>query len=406
MRILQVNQNYNFGSTGKIMKDINDLIVECGGESFMLTAYANGNADNMFVTERLPLYWAIRKNILFPRMTGLNGYRARRRTNKAIMWIESIKPDLVHLHNIHGDWINIGLLFDYLHRIHIPIVWTLHDCWSFTGRCSYFDQCNCNKWETVCRNCPDLKIYPQSYLFDFSTKMYRDKKKMFSSLDNMIVVTPSDWLGRYVKRSFLSQYPCITIHNGIDLGLFARKEEQYVGLQKEKRKIVLGVAASWTQRKGLMDFYHIFSLLDPSEFVVVVVGLSASQKNKLPKGMVGIERTHNSEELAQLYSHAAVFVNPTYQDNYPTVNLEAIACGTPVITYNTGGSVESVTEATGIIIQKGDVRGLVEAIKTICSSGKDYTQDCLQYAHDYFNKFECYKDYIRLFQSILLEQSK
>lgn len=401
MKILQINQNYNFGSTGKIMKDINDIIVECGEESYMLTAYANGQADNLFVMENLPLFWAIRKNILMTRITGLNGYGSKRMTRRAIQWIESIHPDIVHLHNIHGDWINLYELFSYLKSAQIPIIWTLHDCWSFTGRCSYFDQCRCDKWKTECSSCPDLNIYPKSYFFDFSRKMFNDKKELFLGLDKLTIVTPSDWLGQYVKESFLNKYPITTIHNGIDIQAFSKKDKNYYGLQNETRHIILGVAASWTERKGLSDFYKLHSLLDPQKFVVVVVGLSSIQMKKLPKGIVGISRTRNVEELAQLYTQASVFVNPTYQDNYPTVNLEAIACGTPVITYNTGGSIESVTDSTGIIIPKGDIKKLVSAIQDICFSGEDYSDECINYARNYFNKHDRYMDYIRLYHSIL-----
>ncbi|MBP3253729.1 MAG: glycosyltransferase [Bacteroidales bacterium] len=398
MKILQINQNYNFGSTGRIMKEINDSIVNSGNEGFMLVAYANGMDAHLYVMESLPTEWAIKKNLIINRLTGLTGYKAKRRTRKAIKWIESVKPDIIHLHNIHGDWIHLESLFDYIRKNNTPVVWTLHDCWSFTGRCSHFDNLQCFRWLIKCKKCPDLAVYPKSYFFDFSEKMYADKKKWFSGLSCATIVTPSKWLADYVKQSFLGNYEVQVINNGIDLTQFDRKQTRSKYLGNDGRKVVLGVAASWTQRKGFDDIIKLHMILDPNQYVIVVVGLNAKQYDSLPEGIIGVKRTKNVMELAELYSQASVFVNPTYQDNYPTVNLEAIACGTPVITYETGGSVESITPETGIVVKKGDINAMADAILKVCEASVDYSEQCISYAQHHFDKNDHYQEYISLYE--------
>ena len=401
MKVLQINQNFNLGSTGKIMKEINETIENQGHEGFMLCAYANGNHPNLKILEHLPPTIASRKNILIQRITGLSGYTAWNQTKKAVKWIEKIAPDIIHIHNIHGDWINVGILFSSLNRLNIPIVWTLHDCWAFTGRCSYFENIGCYKWKTGCFNCPDLKVYPQTYFFDFTRKMWEEKKIWFTAPNQMHIVTPSQWLANYVKDSYLGKYNISVINNGISLESFSRKQSWSKYLPDKNKMIILGVASSWTSRKGLSDFIHLQSIIDRNRYQIVLVGLNTRQLHDLPEGVIGVGRTNSVEELAELYSNASVFVNPTYQDNYPTVNLEALACGTPVVTYRTGGSVESVTEKTGIIVDQGDINGLKNAIEKISNSNTYTPQECYEYANSHFRKENRYLEYIKLYEQIL-----
>lgn len=400
MRVLQINQNYKFGSTGRIMKEINDVINLSGNEGYMLSAYSIGADPNLYTMSKLPNGMASRINILKHRFIGLSGYTSFLSTQKAIRWIDKIEPDIVHLHNVHGDWINIRMLFEYLKLRQYPIVWTLHDCWSFTGRCSHFENNGCYQWRDGCFHCPNMKVYPKSYFFDFSNKMWKDKKQWLSGFKEMRIVTPSDWLGNYVKESMLRCYPVVTINNGIDLTQFRWKKTKSKYLLKENRHVVLGVASSWTKWKGLDDIIKLHSILDPVKYVIVVVGLNARQYESMPEGIVSLKRTKNAAELAEIYSQASVFINPTYQDNYPTVNLEAIACGTPVVTYETGGSVESVTPETGLIVKKGDLNAMAEAIETICNSNINYSEKCITYAQQHFNKSDRYQDYLALYESI------
>lgn len=401
MRILQINQNYNFGSTGKIMREINDTICGLGHEGFMMCAYAYGIDKNLFVLEKFPFSFAAKKNQLRQNLTGLSGYSAKHNTRKAIRWINQVNPDIIHLHNIHGDWINIGMLFDFLSNYNKPIIWTLHDCWPFTGRCSHFENIGCYKWKTGCFNCQNKKVYPSTYFFDFSRKIWNDKRKLFAKHDNTYIVTPSYWLANYVRQSFLGKYSVSVIHNGISLQNFCRHEGRSKYLPISNKFIILGVASSWTPEKGLGDFLKLNNIINKEIFQIVLVGLNRIQLNKLPESIIGIGRTNNVEELAEIYSNASVFVNPTYQDNYPTVNLEAIACGTPVVTYKTGGSVESVPSEVGLVVDKGDLIGLKSAIEKICLEKCFSKQKCQNYAELHFSKEKSYSAYVKLYEDVL-----
>lgn len=401
MRIVQINASYRIGSTGKIMSDLNTVIRSNGHESYMVCAYSPiKSTGNLYVMERLNHELAVRKNILISRVTGTMGYRQKLATKKVIQWIKNIKPDVVHLHNIHGDWLNIHELFNYLKASNVKVVWTLHDCWSFTGRCSHFEQINCSKWVDGCEKCANNKVYPISYFFDWTRQMWKDKRERFTGLKKLTIVTPSQWLADYVKKSYLSDYEVKVIHNGIDMNVFCPQKKRSIYLNAcADKKIILGCASSWTERKGLFDFYKLNEMLDHKEYQIVLVGLNSRQLSEAPSDIIAIGRTNNATELAELYSCADVFVNPTYQDNFPTTNLEALACGTPVITYQTGGSVESVDEEVGEVVEQGDIQGLLNAIQRI-EKDEELHRMCSAKALDFFNKNDRFQDYVRMYEKM------
>ncbi len=402
MNIIQINQTYNLGSTGKIMCEINELINNTGNNGYMVAGYSNDHdVDGLLCANTLKAYLPVRIDQIIFRLSGKNGYRYKKRTKEIIKWIEHKKPDIVHLHNIHGDWINLEYLFKYLKWKKVPVVWTLHDCWAFTGRCSYFDMCKCDKWKSQCDRCPNKKVYPISYIFDYSKRMYNDKKNWYSNMGNMTIVTPSEWLAGYIKESFLGEYPLSIIHNGIDLNTFRihTQRSKYVNHVIDKY-IILGVASSWSQRKGFEDFIKLDKIINHDRYQIVMVGLNAKQIKSIPKTIIGIARTNNQTELAELYSSANVFINPTYQDNYPTTNLEATACGTVCITYNTGGSPESIMDKS-LIVPKGDVRKLLKVIEQVCTT-IDYSKEKVrEFAINNFDKINSYRKYIELYENVI-----
>ena len=303
------------------------------------------------------------------RLTDTHGFGSARATRKFLAWAEHYDPQLLWLHNLHGYYIHIGLLMDWIKsRPQMEVRWTLHDCWAFTGHCAYFDYAGCDGWKTGCRRCVQKGEYPASRLLSNSAGNYRRKKELFTGLPKLTLVTPSKWLAELVKESFLGCYPVEVVPNTIDMELFRPTAGDFRlrhGL--ENRILVLGVANNWERRKGLEDFIKLAELLD-DRYRIVLVGLRPEQIRKLPQGILGITRTESPQALAQLYTTADVFVNPTYEDNYPTVNLEAAACGTPVITYRTGGSVESVPPEQ--VVEKGDVPGLKAMIEKLTGEGK------------------------------------
>ncbi|SFH98391.1 Glycosyltransferase involved in cell wall bisynthesis [Selenomonas ruminantium] len=274
------------------------------------------------------------------RLFDQTGFWSMHATRKLIAFIEKIKPDIIHLHNLHGYYINIDLLYEYLKKTKVKVVWTLHDCWAITGHCAHFQIPRCNKWQDGCGKCVKKMSYPASFFVDGSKKNWERKKRIFASVESSIVV-PSRWLGDIIKKSYLRNNSITIINNGVDLDLFRpRKTSFKIKYGIENKNIVLGVASEWTEQKGINDFLKLRNYLDDS-ILLVMVGVTKKQRKKLPVGIIGIERTNNAKELAAIYSSADVFLNTTYEDTYPTVNMEALACGCPVITYDTGGALES-----------------------------------------------------------------
>jgi len=382
------------------MTQITKLARDAGYDAYM--AYARGDEPSdeksIKIGTKLDIYW----HGLVTRVTGKHGFSSKRATNIFLEKVDEIKPDLIHLHNIHGYYLNIELLFRYIKEKRIPVIWTLHDCWAFTGHCAYFDYVGCNKWKTGCYECPQLDTYPRSLLVDHSEQSYRKKKELFENVENMILVTPSKWLKNLVGESFLRHHQTIVINNGVDTNVFCPKasKKSSFGISKDKF-VILGVAAQFTPRKGLKYFLEIADKLDENS-VIFLIGLNKKQLRSLPKNITGIERTENIERLVEAYSMADVFVNPTLEDNFPTTNLEALACGTPVITFRTGGSPESIDDETGIVAEKGDTDGLLNAIKIIRSKGKEYfAKNCRKRVIENFDSNDRFLEYIDLYRQFL-----
>ena len=394
MKLLLLNATANTGSTGRIAEEIGMLAQQSGFD----VRFAYGRKT---VNSRLPLIkigndWDFRWHGLESRLFDHQGFASRNATRRFIKLIEKWKPDVINIHNLHGYYINVEVLFDYLKRVQIPVVWTFHDCWPFTGHCSFFDRYDCRKWETECHHCPNRKGYPESWFCDMSKKNYNRKKEIFNGLENMTIVTPSEWLAEHIKHSFLKDYPVKVINNGLDLTVFQPQIHKEI-FQKygiENQLFVLGVASLWDKRKGLDDFISLREKLT-NDIRIVLVGLSKEQVPTLPTGFTAITRTENQSDLAALYSTASVFVNPTYVDNFPTTNIEALACGTPVITYRTGGSPEAIDSETGFVVEKGDLEGLKDAIESVLAKGKVYYRDkCRVRAERLYNKEERYREYL------------
>lgn len=279
--------------------------------------------DLLFIGNRL----SRNLHLKFAKLTGLNGCFSRLSTKKFLNFINEYNPDIIHLHNLHNCYINLPMLFNYIKKHNIPIVWTLHDCWIMTGQCPHFTIVKCDKWETGCYDCPQYKQYPSSYI-DNTKTMWKLKNKWFTGVNNMTIVTPSQRLANLVKESFLAEYEVKVINNGIDLSVFKFTESSYREKNSLQNKIIiLGVSFIWDAREGYEDYLSLAKVLDDN-YHLVLVGVSKEQIQSLPKNVLGIEKTNNQKELAEIYSSSDVFINTTYEDNYPTVNLglELVDC--------------------------------------------------------------------------------
>ena len=383
MKILQINSVCGVGSTGRIATDLYKVLEEQG--HVCKIAYGSGPApediDSIKIGSNLDNYMHVFKTRVFDK----HGFGSISATKKFIEDVKKYDPDIIHLHNIHGYYINIEILFNYLKEANKPVIWTLHDCWPFTGHCAYFDYVGCDKWENGCEKCPQKQAYPASNVIDNSKLNYEKKKELFTSVKNMTIVTPSKWLANLVKKSFLSQYPVDVINNGIDLNVFKPTESNFrVKHNLEDKFIVLGVASVWEERKGLKYFVELSERLS-EDYKIVIVGVNEKQKKELPQNILAITRTNNVKELAEIYTAADVFVNPTLEDNFPTTNLEALACGTPIITFNTGGSIECVNENCGVVIKQNNID---ELYQTIIELKKDWNIEVNRYDKKYkYNEY-------------------
>lgn len=389
MKVLQINTTYGLGSTGRIVSGIDNLLQSKGIESYVGYGYGSLVDDHHYkIISQLDSY----SHNALSRLFDGQGLLSIMKTKRFIKWVEQISPDVIHLHNLHGNFFNYEVLFDYLIKSNCKVVWTLHDCWTFTGHCAYFDMAGCEKWKSQCDHCPQTKCYPPSFV-DCSRRNFSLKKRLFTALGDRLVLIPvSHWLEGLLKESYFCNTRVQTIHNGINLTNFAPCQTG------NSNRYVLGVAAVWDERKGMKDFIKLRKLLDKS-VDIILVGLTKKQIQSLPIGITGISRTNSVAELAQLYSDALVTVNPTYEDNYPTVNLESIACGTPVITYRTGGSPESVNKECGMVVEQGDVNALTESINHLINNTIYFNRKLLRnFALENFDERECFGAYVELYK--------
>lgn len=391
MKLLQLNTTVNSGSTGRIAEGIGRVAITCGYQSVI--AFGRGNRPSKSELIRIGNSFDVSWHGIYTLLTDRHGFASVKATKQLIRRIEKMQPDVIGLHNLHGYYLNIKILFNYLSQVNIPVFWTLFDCWAFTGHCTYYDNVDCKKWKTECKECPKTNYYPASYVLDQSKRNFKDKNFLFHLPEQLHLIVHSKWLQSQVKKSFLSDLPLHQIYNGTDLQVFKPKEVK-------EEKLILGVASTWDLRKGLQDFIALRKRLSDT-YKIVLIGLSKKQINDLPSGIKGLERTESIQELAQWYSKASVFLNPTYQDNFPTTNIEALACGTPVITYDTGGSPEAIDANTGRVVKKGDLKGVIRAIKHFTIQDRATLQKlCRIRAEQHFDQEERYQEYLSLFESL------
>lgn len=408
MRVLQINTFYLYGSTGRIMYDLKNVMESNGIQSYAAFGHGyNPTIEEQDTIFRIESDYELLISKIWTKVVGHHGFYNKKETKRFLKWVDEVKPDIIHMHNIHNHYLNVKMLLEYIAEKHIPCVLTMHDCWTFTGHCAYFDYSGCDKWKIGCNHCPSLRDYPKTFaLIDPSEWNYKQKQKLFAPL-NITFVSPSQWLFDLQQQSFLKTKPCKVINNGVDVSIFkpssSNVRDKYgIG----NRKMILAVSAGLVLRKGKEFLLRLPEMLNEEE-VLVIVGLLKGQEKLLPatSKVIGIQRTKTADELVGLYSEADVFVNPTLEDNFPTTNIEALACGTPIVAFSSGGSAEVITKETGIAVVPRDMNGLITAIRTVLKNGKCYYMEaCRKKAVSDYNKDLQYAKYIDLYKKILLEK--
>lgn len=369
------------GSTGKIMCDTAQYASKEGYETYCF--YGRGNAKKDINCIKIGNKFSILLHVFLGRL-GFNGHGSYFATKNLIKKLKKINPDIIHLHNIHGYYLNLKVLFKYLkNEYQGKIVWMLHDCWAITGYCSYFSLVNCNKWQKQCYKCPQKSMYPKE-IIDTSKREYKLKKKLFSDINNLTLVTPSYWLENIVKKSYLKEYKIKTIYNGINLEVFKPIKDNNIyekyNIPKDKT-IFLGVANIWEERKGLNIFLDLAKIIKEDE-IIVLVGLNQKQLKNLPKNIIGITRTENQLELVKLYSIANVFINPSYEETFSLVTVESLACGTPVVVCGMSAPKELINDNTGIVVNNYTAKNYYKSAKELI---KKNIQE--EYLVEYVKKF-------------------
>lgn len=404
MKVFEIN-SVPYGSTGRIMFQIADKVREQGGKAITSCSYTK-RRNISFPEDFYPIGNAIGKflHIKLSEITGRHGCYSSYATRMLIKKINKENPDIIHIHNVHGWFVNIPLLFNYFKDSNKPVVWTLHDCWPFTGHCPFYTLASCDKWKKGCSDCPKHRDYPMS-LTDDSAFQYDLKKKVFTGIQNLTIVTPSKWLANEIGKSFLSEYNTVVINNGVDTAIFQPSESsfrQQFGI--EDKIVLLGVAFDWGKRKGLQYFEMLEKDLDDG-YQIVLVGVNESQAKRLSDRFILIPSTQNQKELAEIYSAADVFVNPTLEDNFPTVNIEALACGTPVVTFQTGGSPEAIDSSCGCVVPYGDYEAMKRVIEGLNRKTEEIKRNCVEKGKQY-KKDDKFLEYIELFDTLVGEKNE
>lgn len=406
-KLLQINATANWGSTGKIAEQINQLARQNGWETYF--AYGRNANESQSKLIQVGSRCSVLEHFAEHRFLDNDGLASRNATKQLIKRIKEIAPDIIHLHNIHDHWLNYKILFEYLNTLNIPIVWTQHDCWSFTGGCWYYSNRGCNQWMDKCEsNCPARKNNRFRRLINHTQKHYQLKKELFTATANLTLVPVSRWLESELKKSFLKDKTIYTICNGIDTNIFHPVRETRSTLQKyglEEGRYLIGVASIWSDRKGFADYLKLASLI-PADIKIVLVGLDERQREEATKvGIVGVARTENVNDLVALYTGAAIVMNLSYEETFGLTTVEGFACGTPGIVYNATASPELITPETGVVVEPGYIEGISMAVQSLMKKEKPI-KECRERAVNYYNNIDRFNDYISLYDRLILENNQ
>ena len=402
-RLIQINTVSNYGSTGRIMEAIG-LLAEADGWDSKIATGSRYSLKSELPTYTISTIWQNRVSAAYSFLTGRHGFANKRETIKFIEWLNAQQPDVIHLHNIHSYTVNVPLLFKYLSSCERPVIWTLHDCWAFTGHCSHFITANCYRWKTGCHDCPQIRRFPKSLFFDRSSSNYRDKRTLFTGVGTLKIVTVSEWLARMARQSYLGVHPVEVIPNGVDLRVFRPRQSSLRETYRLTDKIVLlGVSTDWCQAKGLDDYVKLRQSL-PDNYAIVLVGMNEKQiPTYSEKGLICVERTKDIDALVEWYNTADIVLNISYAETFGLPVAEGYACGKPAVVYDNTALSELIGPSTGLKVETGNISELSSAIAAIApnSSGSNYEKACRERASLLYDRDKNYRRYIDLYNRVI-----
>lgn len=399
-RLLIINVALNWGSTGKIVEGIGSLAKSRGWEVYVAHGARYKNRSNLKaiqVSGRAEEWIHYIGSSLFD----AQGLGSRCATRRFLKEVDEISPDVVHIHNIHGCFLNYPLLFNYLRDKQIPVVWTLHDCWAMTGHCVHFEKTHCERWKTQCEKCPQKRDFPTSYLLDRSKRNYALKKQLLTSMDRMRITTVSAWLKGVAEKSYLNKFPIDVVPNGIDTGRFNYTDKDIKKrFQIESKILLLAVASGFEERKGIFDYVALSRILT-DKYQLMLVGVNDQDRKVLPDNVIAVSRANGPEELAAFYSASDVLLSLSYEETFGLTVVEAMACGTPAIVYDNTAQPELITKETGTVVPTGDIDTLINAIEVVCSKPKETYEDaCRRHAIQYDESLS-YNKYLDIYNSLI-----
>ncbi len=399
MRLLQINATYGKGSTGRIVKDLHYIAKHKGYESYVAASLTDDSSECYMIGNVVDH----KIHALLSRIGGKQAYFSRYATWNLIKFIKKINPDIIHIHNLHNNYINLNMFFDYVNKERIPLVITLHDCWYYTGKCFHYTYVKCHKWETECSNCPKRKQDTPAICFDSTHKVFLDKKKRLENMSNLYVVGASKWISLEAQKSILHNAHITYCYNGVDIKTFYPREIQLARKKyhiSEDDFVLLCMANKWEQPQNAEQQKALLSVLD-TKTKLVVVG-KCTEKSKMEDKVIYTGQIFNQDEMAVIYSMADIFINLTWEDTLPFVNIESLACGTPVITHKTSGATETIDESTGIAISPGNSNELKDAIVNLKNKGKQTLKEaCVDRVKTCFNYDSAYEKYFAIYEEII-----
>lgn len=399
MKVVQINGAAQNGSTGRIVSQLSDVMTHRGIENYIIASGYKEHItkDNVFVVSN---DMKVKIHQMEAYILGDAGFHSNNTTWRIIRLLDRLKPDVVHLHHVYGFWLNVEVLLNYLKKMGIPVVWTLHDFWAITGHCTHFEAIGCEKWKSECGLCKQRRCYPYSLILDRSKELYNRKKNIFQKWNQLHIVTVSEWVEHFVKMSYLRDKMITVIPNGIDLSVFYYDGDNTRPAELKNRFLILGVAMSWSSKKGLNDFIMMSEILKEDE-VILLIGLSDDQKKNLPSNIIGLSKTNSVEELRKYYCEADVFVSPSLEETMGMTVAEALACGTPAVVYENTALTELITPETGIVVEQ-NYKSLYEGISKVRTMGKKkYADACRDYIIENYDATKQYEKYCEYYKSIL-----